>query len=203
MADIWEFFKGLFNKAEESAPNRPLVHEVITRTEDEQADLEQWKETLVCRRLKDWLSDQYAVFRVAPDSIDEALDFLDTPSSKGFVIHFYKTRYSERDVTHFLDYLKHKVLDLEYRTQVSDRRSYQKKGKVEMVERHYLKPRTGAYDVENPKFRQRYGNVMIELTFRNDTPYNLKFRATTYRDHQFHEAKDFGDLMQAVLSCQV
>lgn len=199
MADIWDYFKGLFKKAEESSPTQPLVHEVIKRTNEEKADLANWQETLVCRRLKDWLSAQYAVFRVDPERIDEALDFLDTPSSKGFVIHFHKTRYNRRDVTHLFDYFKNKVLHLDYRPQISDRRSYQKGQAVEVVERHYLKPRTGTWDQENPKFRQRYGNVMLELTFRNDLPWNLKFRATTYKDRQFHEAKAFSELMQAVL----
>ena len=199
MADLWDYVKNLFAKAEESSPTQPLVHEVITRSKEEKEDFQQWKDTLVCRRLKDWLSDQYAVYRVDPDYIDEGLDFLNTPSSKGFVIHFFKTRYSRRDVTHFFDYFKEKVRALEYRTQVSDRRSYQKNNHAETVERHYLKPRTGTYDQENPKFRQRYGNVMIELTFRNDQPWNLKFRATTYNDSQFHEAKAFSELMQAVL----
>jgi len=199
MADLWDYVKNLFAKAEQSSPTQPLVHEVITRSEEEKKDFQQWQDTLVCRRLKDWLSDQYAIYRVDPNSIDEGLDFLDTPSSKGFVIYFHKTRYSRRDVTHFFDYLREKVLVLEYRTQVSDRRSYQKGQHVEMVERHYLKPRTGSYDRENPKFHQRYGNVMIELTFRNDTPWNLKFRATTYKDSQFHEAQAFSELMQAVL----
>ena len=199
MSDLWDYVKSLFAKAETSAPNQPLIHEVIQRTPEEEEDLLYWQKSLVCRRLKDWLVDQYAIFKVLPDDIDEALDFLHTPSSKGFVVHFYKTRYSRRDVTHFLDYLKGKVQELNYRIQVSDRRSYQRAQHAETTERHYLKPRTGKYDPERPKFHQRYGNVMIELVFRNDQPWQLKFRATTYKDSQFHEAESFEDLMQSVL----
>lgn len=200
MTDLWDYVKKLFSKAEESAPNQPLIHEVIKRSEEEKADRKHWQESLVCRRLKDWLGNQYAIFRVLPDDVDEALDFLDTPSSKGFVVHFYKTRYNSRDVTHFLDYLKEKVQALNYRIQVSDRRSYQRAAHAEMTERHYLKPRVGQYDPDNPKFKQRYGNVMIELIFRDDQPWQLKFSATTYRDSQFHEAEAFEELMQAVVS---
>ncbi|MDV7396729.1 hypothetical protein RZS08_35355, partial [Arthrospira platensis SPKY1] len=104
-----------------------------------QADLQRWKETIVCKRLLNWLGDQYLLYRALPDDIDEAIDFLDTPSSKGFVIHLHKTGYSRRDATHLLDLFKEKVLTLDYRTQVSDSRTYSRQAWVETVERHYLK----------------------------------------------------------------
>ncbi|MCB9081450.1 MAG: hypothetical protein H6555_07030 [Lewinellaceae bacterium] len=198
MADLWDYFKGLFRKAEVSSPSQPLIHEMLVRSETEQADYVHWRETLVCRRLRDWLSDQYAIFHVLPQDIDEALDFLDTPSSKGFVIHFHKTRYSKRDVIHFLDYLKDQVLSLQYRTQISDLRTYERPQWVETVQRHYLKPRPAATD--EGKFHQGYGNIRIELLFRNDEPYNLKFSATAYQDHQFQKATSFRELMQAILA---
>lgn len=196
MAEFWNYIKGLFNKSEESSPSNPVIHEMIKRSEEEKADYEQWKETLVPRRLQDWLYDQYAIFRVAPDDIDEAIDFLDTPSSKGFVIYFFKTQYSLRDVTHYFDLLKEKVLRLDYRTQISDLRTYSQNNWVETVQRHYLKPRP--FVKEAGKFRQLYGNVMIEMELRNEKAYLLKFRATTYKDHQFQEAADFKSLLMKV-----
>ena len=198
MSDFWEYFKNLFNKEEKSSPSNPLIHEVIERSDKEKEDYERWVNTLVRRRLQAWLADQYAIFRVLPADIDEALDFLDTPSSKGFVIYFYQTQYSLRDVTHFLDFLKDKVKTLEYRIQVSDRRTYTKNSVVETVERHYLKPRPGALDA--PKLNQRYGNISIEMTLRNEQPYHLKLRATTYQDSQFKKGEDFKELMQALMS---
>lgn len=197
MADIWDYFKNLFKKSEESSPSQPYLHEVIERSEAEKADYEFWKNTLVRRRLTDWLSDQYAIFRVLPQDVDEAMDFLDTPSSKGFVIHFYKTNYSRRDVTFLMDYLKEQVLALDYKSQVSDTRTFNRPNWVETIERHYLKPRP---DFEQKgKFNQKFGNVTIEMQLRNDQPYHLKFQATTYNDHLFKDAHDFEDLMQAVL----
>lgn len=208
MTDIWEYFKNLFRKAETSSPSQPLIHEVIERTEEEQQDYQYWKETLVCRRLQDWLNDQYAVFCLAPEEIDDALDFLDTPSSKGFVIYFFKTRYSRRDVQHFFDYLKERVLALDYRTQVSDLRTYHRPEWVETVERHYLKPRPAFMRKDTPlhasgkpveKFDQRYGNIMIEFHLRDDQSHFLKFRATSYKDHLFTEPEEFKQLMQVLL----
>ncbi len=197
MADIWDYLKNLFTKSEGSPSSQPFLHEVIVRSAEEKADYEHWKNTLVRRRLMDWLNDQYAIFRVLPQDIDEAIDFLNTPSSKGFVIHFYKTNYSRRDVTHLLDYLKEQVLVLDYKIQVSDSRTFNRPNWVENLERHYLKPRP---DFEQKdKLSQKFGNITIEIQLRNDEPYHLKFQATTYNDHLFKDAHDFEDLMQAVL----
>lgn len=198
MPEFWNYIKNLFKTAEESSPSNPVVHELIKRSEEEKADYDHWKNTLVRRRLTDWLIDQYAIYQVLPEDIDEALDFLDTPSSKGFVIHFNKTRYSVRDVTHFFDYLKERVRVLNYRTQISDTRTYHRADWVETVQRHYLKPRPNFQEGE--KMDQAYGNVMIELELRNDRVQNLRFRATSYQDRLFNDALEFKELMQEVLA---
>lgn len=197
MPDLWNYFKNLFRQAENSSPSQPLIHELIVRSPEEKADYDQWKSTLVCRRLKDWLNDQYAIFQVLPEDIDEALDFLNTPSSKGFVIHFNKTRYSKREVVHFFDYLKEQVLALSYKTQVSDLRTYQRPAWVETVQRHYLKPRSG--QDEAGKFKQRFGNVLIELVLRDEQVHHLRFRATAYNDHLYQDAEEFKSLMMGIL----
>lgn len=196
--ELWKKFKDLFKQAEESSPTKPLIHEMIKRSGEEKEDYEFWKNTLVCRRLNDWLSNQYAMYQALPNDTDEAIDFLDTPSSKGFVIHFYKTQYSIRDVTHLLDYYKEQVLKLDYRTQISDRREFIRNNRAEKIERHYLKPKPEF--LRSEKFNQRFGNVMIELSFRDDMPYRLKFSATIYKDALFKDAEDFRDLMQMILA---
>ena len=197
MASFWDKIKQLFAVGEESSASNPAVHHLIERSEAEQTDLLRWKETIVCKRLLNWLGDQYLLFKALPDDIDEAIDFLDTPSSKGFVIHLHKTGYNRRDATHLLDLFKEKVLALDYRTQVSDSRTYSRQAWVETVERHYLKPRVDRKGEE--PFNQLFGNIMVELVLRNDKPYHLKFSATSYQDRLFREAGDFQDLVQAVL----
>ncbi len=195
--DIWDKFKDFFQQAEESSPSKPLIHEMIERTAEQKKDYEFWKTAFVCKRLQKWLSDQYAIFQALPDDTDEAMDFLDTPSSKGFVIHFYKTEYSERDVTYLFDLFKEKVLNLDYRTQISDRREFNRSNWVEKIERHYLKPKPDYMKTE--KFNQGFGNITIELVFRNDKSHQLKLRATVYKDHLFKDAESFQSLMQGIL----
>jgi hypothetical protein len=200
MDKLWSYFKKMFQQAEQSSPSQPLIHEMIERTEEEKQDYAFWKETLVLRRLLDWLSNQYAISRVDLDKVDEAIDFLDTPSSKGFVVHFGETRYSLRDVTHFFDYLKEQVLSLHYRTQISDLRTYERTNWVETIQRHYLKPGPSIrQQQEDGKFTQKFGNVMIELELRNDRVHNLRFRATVYKDSLFKEPAEFKELMQQLV----
>ena len=193
--DFWKKITDLFQQAEDSSPSQPVIHEMIVRTEAQKKDYAFWKSTLVRRQLSDWLIQQYGLFKALPRETDEAIDFLDTPSSKGFVIHLYKTQYSERDATYFFDYLKERVLAAEYRTQISDCRAFNRPQHTEKIERHYLKPKPDFLPEKQEKLNQRFGNVMIELEFRDDNPYRIKFRATGYRDSLFKDTEDFQDLM--------
>lgn len=196
MAGLWNYIKGLFEEAEQSSPSNPAVHEMIERSAEDMQGYPAFAEGLVLRRMLDWIHDQYAIFRVTPRDTDRAIDFLDTPSSKGFVIHFHETQYSRREVTYFFDYLKERVLALNYRTQISDRRIFQRNTWTETVERHYLKPRS---EQIAGQFEQLFGNIKIELELRNDQVHNLRFSATTYKDSQFREAQTFKELLQRVL----
>lgn len=197
MAGIWEYIRNLFQEAEESSPSNPAHHALIERTEQEKEAYIKWKDSLIKRRLVGWLADQYAVSRTEPARLDEAMAFLNTPSSKGFVIHFYKTNYSRREITYFFDFLRDQITALDYKVQISDTRTYNRNSWVETVERHYLKPRPQFE--QGKKTAQRFGNVTIELVLRDDEVYQLKFQATSYRDHQYAEAEDFQDLMQSIL----
>ncbi|MEL6866735.1 MAG: hypothetical protein AAFP19_20095 [Bacteroidota bacterium] len=200
MADFWQYLKNIFQSAEQSSPNQPVIHESLERSEEEQAGFVRWKKTLAKKRLLDWLNGEYVRFLINPKEIDEAIDFLQTPSSKGFVIHFNKTRYPQQEVIYFFDYLKERVLDIPYRTYLSDLRTYNRPKWVETVQRHYLKPPSQLRQYPAPKqMDQRYGNITIELLLRNDKVHQLKFQATSYRDHLYQKAEGFKGLMQELL----
>lgn len=198
MADFWQQFKKWFKSAEESSPSQPYLHELIERSDAEIADFAAWKTTVICLRLINWLNDQFAIYSDLPADVDEAIDFLHTPSSQGFVIHYFKTEYTRREATHFFDLLKEQVLRLPYRSHVSDTRTYLRDGISETVERHYLKPRITSS--EEGILDQQYGNIQIELILRRDRPYRLKFQATRYNDRQYNEGADFRALMQRLFT---
>ena len=200
MASFWNKITALFDAAENSGPSDPAVHELIERDAEELADYVRWRKTLARRRLLDWITDQYALFR-ARRATDQGISFLDTASSKGFVIHFYELQYSPQEINHFFHYLKERILTLDYRTQISDRRVFSRKDWVETQQRHYLKPRTRKQRATAPArggIDQKFGNITVESELRDDRPWNLRLRATTYQDSLYGDPESFGALLMAL-----
>lgn len=198
MSSFWQRLFRMEKEVTESSPSQPAIHELIQRSADYQERFEQWKNGFVLRRLIDWLGDQYAIYQSKPHETDGGIAFLNTPSSKGFIIYFHQTNYS-REEAHFLfDYFKERVQTENYRVQISDLRTYNRRDWVETIEKHYLKPRIDFDPSE--KQDQQFGNIMIELEIRNDKVHNLRLRATHYQDRQYQEARDFRELMQVLLS---
>ena len=198
MSDFWKKIKNVFSTAEASSSIHPTIHELIERSEEELGNYEQWKNSLAARRLLDWLKNEYFTYLTSPKNIDRSIDFLNTTSKKGFVIHFSNMQYRLEEVTFLFDYLKEKIKELPYRIYLSDTRTYPKNDFVETIHRHYLKPSL-KLKAAGQKAGQAFGNITIELLLKNDKIVNLKFSATTYRDHQFEEAGDFNDLMKEII----
>jgi len=197
MTSVWDFFKNLFNEAEQSSASKPLIHGAIERSEKEIHGLRLWKESEEKQRIVAWLNDQYAIWQALPDDTHEAVDFLDTASSKGFALHFNKMDIEAKNASFLFDYLQEMVLGINYKAQMSDSRTWSEKKAVIMVERHYLKPRTSKS--AEAKIDQQFGNITIELEFRDNAPFNLKFRATGYHDRLYKKASDFKELLAWVL----
>lgn len=194
--NVWDFFKNLFQEAEESSSSKPLIREAIKRDEKEIAAFDDWKNSLECRRLINWLNDQYAIWQVLPDDLDKTLVFLNTPSTKGFALQLTNKERVQNPVL-FFDLLKEKTQALNYRIQIADTRTWSKGKDVLTVDRYYLKPRTSK--MPNGKIDQLYGNVMVELQHKNNSPFNLKFRATSYNDRLYQPALGFKELMNELL----
>lgn len=207
---LWSRVRALFGEAEQSDRNNPIVHSTLARHRDSADEFAAWKRTVVALRLRDWLADQYAAFLTDPTRVDRGIDFLDTPSSKGFVIHFGDTQYTLREAEFFQLYLRERVMQHEYRTQVADSKTYAYSGGSERTDRYYLKPRPdwsapeghegGMNTYTKGQFNQQFGNILIELVVRNEKPWRLKFSATIYHDRVYQKAQAFGALMDLVLS---
>ncbi|MEZ4956794.1 MAG: hypothetical protein R2825_24770 [Saprospiraceae bacterium] len=196
--NVWDFFRTYFKEAEESSISKPLIHESIVRDEKELQSYRAWKESLEHRRSIDWLNNQYALWQALPNEVDDAILFLNTPSSKGFAVHFIESNLDLQHAAYLFDFLKEKVLTLNYRPQVSDTRTWSDKKAVQTLDRYYLKPRTSK--TSEGKINQLFGNITIELLYRDNTPFNLKFRATAYHDRLYQPADDFQFLMEGILS---
>ena len=215
----WEQIKRVFAGAEASTAAEPVTHAVLTRHRDRRGDFERWRGGVVAARMQAWLAEAYAHYLRHDAPPSRAVDFLDTPSSKGFVIHFDELQYSLEEAEMLQLLLRERVLtpvpladgaaEKPYRTQVADTRTYARAGATERTDRYYLKPRLVLH--EDPaiaaapdghtadQFGQAFGNILIELVVRNDRPQMLRFSATVYHDRVYQEAESFGRLMDSVL----
>lgn len=191
---FWSRIVNIFQQAEASSITAPTIHEIIERSPEEQAAYAQWLRTEGSQRILRWLMEQFALFRDGR-RLDEAIGFLDTDSSRGFVIYLHQLHYSREEMTFFFDYLKSRVQQLDYRSDISDRRIFPRRDWIETRERHYLKPRI---DLTEVPINQRFGNITVEFELRDDIPHNLRLRATFYQDTLYQEANSFRALMAAL-----
>ncbi|HOY20817.1 MAG TPA: hypothetical protein PLC89_26120 [Haliscomenobacter sp.] len=196
MSFLRRWFKFWFPSAPAAVAPVPQ-RELLVRTPTELEVCEQWGQSATCQQLKAWLKNEYRTFLSSPADTDEDVDFLDTPSSKGFVIHFSKTNYTKQDAVCFFDYLKGQVLAQNYKSELSDIRAIQRGAWLETIQRHYLKPKSSIND--SGLIRQRFGNVTIELVLRNEAVHHLRLRATAYSDHLYQDAWDFQVLMDGLV----
>ena len=194
MADIWQYFQNLFQKVEHSSKTEPLLHDPIIRKAAEIATYEKWKASHIKNQLVDWIAKEYGQFIKDGISVDKSIIFLDTISSKGFAIYFSNMRYTPQEATNLFDFLKEKVLELNYRLANSDIRTYTKGAIVESLAKHYLKPSLKNM-LGNPPFNQEFGNISIELICQDDLPKILKFSATSYNDRSYQKPQKFSQLM--------
>ena len=198
MPNFWQRLFKLQNAVENSSPSVPAIHELIQRSAEEEAAYTAWKESYILRQMRQWVREEFDFFSQKGHSRKGGgVDFLKIPASNGFIAHFGQTNYSRQEATFFLDYLKERVKTLNYRTQISDTRTYSRRDWVETVERHYLKPRLDL--VEGEKMDQQFGNITIELEIRNEVVNHLRLRATYYQDFNFLPAQEFSELMKVLL----
>lgn len=198
MSNFWDKISQLFKEAEQSSASNPVLHEVMTFPKSFKEDYEFWCNTLVLRKLLNWLSDQYARYVVNPDTLLNTVDFLDGQSTKGFVIHFQQMGYSNRDTRFFAFWLKEKIKTLPYRLQIADRRTFAgHSSSVETIERFYVKPNKTI--IPGQKIDQYFGNISIELSLKNDTPAQLFLKSTVYPDRVYNKGYGLEALMQHIL----
>ncbi len=199
MKNFWSQVRGWFKEAEESSPTKPFVEEWLERTKEEKEDFNSWKLGSECLDLCSLVHSNFLRYQEGErESGDNRITFLSSAKAAGFVFHFPKGEYTLREAQRFMDFLKWKVSGLNYVSQLSDYRLYAKRGKSERIERFYLKPRLALN--EQNRVDQMYGNIIIELTIRDEVPIHLKLQSNRYSDRNYVDAYSFEELMQSIFT---
>jgi len=118
----------------------------------------------------------------------------ESAQANGFAINCADFSYSAEEYRNFFDYLKERVLGLDYILQFSERKIADKGDYVETLEKYYLKP---PINVQNPQelFNQLYGNITIDYIIADDSPRYIKFLCTVYHDRLYSKPLPFDKLV--------
>lgn len=175
-------------------PRQPLIIEPLTRGEDYHRSYFSWLNNGYHRPI---MAEIFAAWHRRKAGEEPLLDIrlLEMPAANGWALA-YQPELGERIFQHLFDLLKERVQALGYRVQIAERRITDKKKVVETIEKYYLKPIT---DLAELPCEQRYGNVLIELHYRDYKPQYLKFMATFYSDRMYKPALPFSQLQEELL----
>ncbi len=188
------FLKKIFGKYEKNT-KLPLIQEPLVRSESEVQAYTNWVESHKRSDLQAFLRQQFELF--LSEQPYQSCKFIQNAHTGGMI--FYPTGpYTTQDCQHFLDYLRDAILPLNYRKYMSDVKQYNRKDFVEKIERHYLKPRY-VIDPETQKANQLYGNIHLELTYKNDIASHLKLLCHNYHDQKFKTSLSFKSLIFKIL----
>ncbi|MEZ4981464.1 MAG: hypothetical protein R2769_07750 [Saprospiraceae bacterium] len=122
----------------ESSANNPYLHELLER---DNVWLESYKDWLSTSELDDviaWVHGQWFLFHDNMESMDEGIDFLQTPSSKGLVLYFRRWEKTHHKSLILFRIFKRPGFKVELAVQVADIRVYLNNDKEERLERYYL-----------------------------------------------------------------
>ena len=195
MSEILDFFKNLFNK--EDKPSNPFIHEVISRSDEEEIYYHNWKRSPRKDRAMEFLRMEYQK-NVAEENFTGATFYtINAEAMKGFQLHYRPDIFSINEFQYLFDYLKERVMNFDYRPYISDVRTYVKENTTECIERHYLKPRLKK-DTDN-RFVHLFGNITILHEKINEQPSHIKFIANTYQDRKYTAPEKYKNLIEHVL----
>jgi hypothetical protein len=165
------------------------IHEVLKRSAHFIRDFEEWKRSESTQVLIDTVHNSY-IDKLASREPEIDIEVYRSPYANGFIIYPTKTE-NELQLEFLMEYIKEMLEEEGYRLVHSDRRLRETGKSVTSIEKYYLKP---PISHEIP-IDQIYGNVIIELTLKNNLPFKFKVIVNVYSDRLYSEARNFEDLI--------
>lgn len=197
MANIFTHFQAtLIDKPELANTTKPFIRKSFERTEKETRDYEKWKNTPTVAKMLFYLSEECQKHQTNPKKTHDGIDFYTTASARGFRLHPALTRFSDANVKFLFEFLKDRLVALDYCATVSETSVF-KRGDywVETIHRHVLKP-THAPNcyAENPL--SGFDQIMVELLLKDDKLCSLRLEASIIDSDMPRSTDDFANLIQ-------
>ncbi len=196
-----DFFKSIIKKLfpQAQAPHLPkvLLNEVLKRNDAYRKAYFDWLNSGDYQAVVHQIQEAYWQKRAKEEGAWQ-VHLLQMPQANGFAVS-YSSLVSPKVFQYFFDFLKDRVLNMNYYLANADKKMIDKGDYVESVEKYYLKPNFDAQNIQEP-FEQRYGNVAIDYILINDVPSYIKLTASIYSDRLFTKARPFDELVHHIFA---
>ncbi|NIK74200.1 hypothetical protein FHS56_001713 [Thermonema lapsum] len=200
---FWDkFLRRLLGESQEegntaSSNKQALVHDVLRRSPSFKQQYFQWvnegKFADPLRRIYEayWLKRQNV-------AMSWEIQLLQMPYANGFALAFPSHELGQTDFIFLFEYLKDRVLSLNYRLADASYKMYDRGERVETLEQYYLKPRV-QWGTQDGVYQQEFGNITLELTRFDDLPAYFKVVASIYAGRQYSQARHFDEFIELLL----
>lgn len=190
-----EFFKNIINKVfpqpEEMEMGKVALHnDILKRSTEFKARYAEW----VAMKQHHDILDQ--VRKSILDEGDFPVIRIRQEGIAGFSIGLDNGLIDNNTARLLHEHLKERVKALNYKMGSTHEEIFMHGGKPQRSERYYLKPRPTSF--EKP-YGQQYGNVLLELGFKDEKPDFLKCTVTWYSGFDYLEAKPYEELLGEIL----
>ncbi|MFT5640109.1 MAG: hypothetical protein ACI9A7_000204 [Cyclobacteriaceae bacterium] len=186
-------FKEIYDKIFGNKTGNFNHQEVLIRSEQFSNDYSHWKKSFqridLVQEIRDSRELKLRKIIGEPD-----VHILSTPTSSGFAISC-KDQIESSEAQFLLEWFKDQMLGLQYKKANADKSMIEREEYVELIEKYYLKP----IILGDAPYNQQYGNVLLELTYINDSPSYLKVLANNYIDRSYQKAFSFNKLAEYLL----
>ncbi len=165
------------------------VHEVLKRSASFIRSFDEWKSagSLPAFRGKFLRSYNQKLTSKHPE-LD--IEIYRSPYANGFILYPDHAT-DELPATFLMEYIRERLEEEGYRLVHADRKLTEKGKEVYSLEKYYLKPPLSP-DIP---IDQLFGNVIVELSFRNNKPSKFKMIVNIYSDRLYQKPRQFEDLI--------
>ena len=200
MTLLKRLFGDLFNSSEDNSQNNEqILREKIVHTEFFLAEYEQW---LVAGLQNDLLQNvrEHKAIRSSNPLADSIYFPFRSEASNGFYF-ISEEEWSNKDYAFVTHFISQQLKNLGYVLSNSRRDVREKEGQLICTEDFYFKlPLSSRTQKPIP---QLWGNVILQHHSIDDRSRYVKVMAHIYNDRSYHEAKDFEDLEEILLSGEI
>ncbi|MBL7814896.1 MAG: hypothetical protein JNL70_07795 [Saprospiraceae bacterium] len=191
MANIFTHFQAsLLSKPELAETSKPLMRKTFEKTERETKDYDKWKSSSKVASMLLYLSNECQRHLSFSGKTHDGIDFYSLPKSRGFRLHPALTKFPDAHVKHLFDFLKERLLTLDYHAVISETTVFNRADYwIETIHRHVVK-------ATNETVIGGFDEITIELLLKDDRLCTLRLEATVLDSEMPRPTDDFAQLIQ-------